>query len=68
MIMKPTSVFLTSMALLSQGAFAQVDPMSAPSAAAAPPFDQVQPVGPPGNGVYAITAAGPHQRRWAKLS
>jgi hypothetical protein len=27
-----------------------------------------QQVGPPGDGVYAITEAGPHERRWAKVN
>ena len=57
---------LAGMLLLIQSAAAQVDLTSAPPAVE--PADLVQQVGPPGAGVYAITEAGPHHRRWAKVS
>jgi hypothetical protein len=31
-------------------------------------LDSIQQVGQPGDGVYAITEAGPHQRRWGKAN
>src|ERR1051326_7896030 len=42
-----------------------VNSISSPMADQA--VDLVQQVGSPGEGVYAITEAGPHHRRWSKL-
>jgi hypothetical protein len=47
---------------------AQIDSTTDISTPAVQPVDVAQQVGPPGDGVYAITEAGPHHRRWAKLS
>jgi hypothetical protein len=61
-------VLIWGAVLGGQNLLGQIDLSSGTSTAAVPPIDSVQQVGPPGQGVYAITEAGPHSRRWSKLS
>ncbi len=56
---------LAVLVLLSQTGRAQVD---LGTAAGPQPIPEIQQVGAPGQGVYSITQAGPHQRRWARVT
>jgi hypothetical protein len=60
--MKKIAAIFTAAALLSPIVCAQVEQPNAT------PLDSVQQVGPPGNNAFAITEAGPHHRRWSKMS
>lgn len=68
---RTTAAVLAGLALLTR-LFGQVGPTTTDGSSppATPPVATpgLQPVGPPGLGVYAITEAGPHQRRWSRVT